>query len=446
MLRTFMFGAAALALLTGCNPATSVDKIVPSSESPMSTDSTMDVLSKEFVRLALAYGHYDKNNVDAYTGDPAIYDAIKANPIPLETIKNDATLLLAGLNAVPDDEADPARLHMLRGDVTAMLTRIRMAEGETFTFNEETALLYDAVAPDYTLAEFDAAKAAMDKALPGEGTIAERAEALREALTLDADKMRPVMEAAIAECRRRTKIHYDLPEGERFDLEFVTDKPWSAYNWYKGDYVSLIEVNIDNPLTIDRAIELGCHEGYPGHHVYNVLAEQQRVRQKGWIENTVVPLFSPAGPIMEGSGNYGVPVAFPGDEKVKFEQEVLYPLAGIDPKWARISADVGAASARLDHVQTHVAREYLDGRMSREQAVNMLQSYLSRTRKRSEQSVDFIETYRGYVINYALGQDVVRDWVKMKEAQGLSPWDAFAYILETPVTVSQLQADIEAAK
>ena len=37
-------------------------------------------------------------------------------------------------------------------------------------------------------------------------------------------------------------------------------------------------MNTDLPIYIDRAIDLACHEGYPGHHVYNVLLEKNLVR------------------------------------------------------------------------------------------------------------------------------------------------------------------------
>ena len=61
--------------------------------------------------------------------------------------------------------------------------------------------------------------------------------------------------------------HIALPENERFTLEFVTGKSWGGYNYYKGNAHSLIQVNTDLPIRISRAVDLGCHEGYPGHHV-----------------------------------------------------------------------------------------------------------------------------------------------------------------------------------
>lgn len=432
----------ALILMQGCSPKPDAEQVAPIENQTASQnaaqDATLKTIADDFVRLALAFEVFDANYVDAFTGPESIADDVKANPLTLDAIDAKAAELMARLDAYETKAANKMRIKHLKGDVLALQTRSLMSRGEKLPFDVETRLLYDAVAPQHTEAEFAAALANYDAALPGEGTLAERLEALQTAMRVPPAKVQAVMEAAIKECRARTKAHYNLPDGERFDLEFVTGKSWSAYNWYKGDYKSLIQVNTDLPLTIDRAIILGCHEGYPGHHVFNILAEQDRIKAKGWSEASVVPLFSPAGPIMEGSGNYGVVLAFPGAEKVKFEQEVLYPLAGIDPELAEIHAVVTASTRLLDHAQIHVAREYLDGRMTRTAAVDFMEKYGVRSRKRAEQSVDFIETYRGYVINYALGQDVIADYINRQSAKGQDPWDSFKYILDTPVAVSDL--------
>ena len=39
----------------------------------------------------------------------------------------------------------------------------------------------------------------------------------------------------------------DLPANENFVVEYVTKQVWSAYNWYKGNAQSLIQVNTDFP-------------------------------------------------------------------------------------------------------------------------------------------------------------------------------------------------------
>ena len=148
------------------------------------------------------------------------------------------------------------------------------------------------------------------------------------------------MRAAIDEARRRTRANLPLPERESFRVEYVTDKSWSGYNWFKGKGHSLIQVNTDLPSYIDRAIDLACHEGYPGHHVYNVLLEHHLAGERGWVEFTVYPLFSPQSLISEGSANYGREVAFSREERIAYERDVLFPLAGLDPTRVEAYYDV----------------------------------------------------------------------------------------------------------
>ncbi len=241
-----------------------------------------------------------------------------------------------------------------------------------------------------------------------------------------------VFRAAIAECRARTLRHITLPADEQFTVAYVTDKPWSAYNWYQGGYASRIEVNTDLPVPIGRALDLACHEGYPGHHVYNVLLERELVRGRGWREFAVYPLFSPQSLIAEGSATYGIELAFPGPEHVAFERDVLFPLAGLGPADAERYGTVRALVERATYAGNEAARGYLDGSLTYEQAADWLVRYALMSPERAAQRMRFIERYRGYVINYNLGRDLVAQYV---EAAGEGPearWQRFAGLLASP--------------
>ncbi|MEL6111251.1 MAG: hypothetical protein AAFR20_00465 [Pseudomonadota bacterium] len=404
-----------------------------------------DDIAERFVKLALAIGQYDKNFVDAYQGPDAWADAAKANPGALSTLLLQARGLLNEVRSLPPT-VDADRRFMLEKQLIAAMTRIEMTRGNFYPFNEETRLLYDAVAPAYDLSEFDQVLFEIDQLLPGSGSVAERVDAFRETLAIPKAKLKTVFDAAIAECRRRTLAHYDLPEGESFRLEFVTDKSWSGYNWYQGDFESLIQVNTDFPIIIDRAVDLGCHEGYPGHHTWNVLLERDVLKGKGWIEYSVYPLFSPLSVTAEGSANYGIDLAFPDEEKIAFERETLFPLAGLDPAAADTLAALNALRARLSHARNHVARAYLDGDITREEAIVMSMKYNLMSRDRAEQSVSFVETYRGYVINYNLGKEIVADFIAARVDAGEDRWAAFEHVLRTPSAASDIRALTQVAQ
>jgi hypothetical protein len=56
-----------------------------------------------------------------------------------------------------------------------------------------------------------------------------------------------------------------------------------------------------------------------------VLLEQHLVRERGWQEFSVYPLFSPQSLIAEGTANFGIEVTFPPADRMTFEREVLFP-------------------------------------------------------------------------------------------------------------------------
>jgi hypothetical protein len=316
-----------------------------------------------------------------------------------------------------------------------------MLGGKRLSFDEESRALYDAVAPVNTEEHFREVRDDLDRALPGDGgsaSLVDRYETFRKAFTIPKERVDGVFRAAIAECRDRTLEHIALPPGESFTVEYVTGKSWSGYNWYQGHYKSLIQVNTDLPITMDRAIDLACHEGYPGHHVYNILLEKNLVRDRGWVEYSVYPLFSPQSLIAEGSANFGIELAFPGRERVEFEKAKLYPLAGLDPARAEEFERVRQIIDRLAYAGNEAARRYLNGEIDAAAAARWLSEYALYPRDRAEQRVRFIDQYRSYVINYNLGKDIVRKFV---ESWGETPekrWDVFETLLSSPRLPSQL--------
>jgi hypothetical protein len=269
-----------------------------------------------------------------------------------------------------------------------------------------------------------------------------RYDAFRKAFIIPSDKLGAVFDAAIAECRARTLRHTELPAGESFSVEFVTNKSWSGYNWYQGGSRSLIQVNTDLPIYIDRAIDLACHEGYPGHHVYNALLEKNLYRDRGWVETSVYALFSPQSLIAEGTANFGIEVAFPGEERTVFEREKLYPIAGLDAARAADYNRVQKLVDQLSYAGNEAARRYLNGEIDRRAAAEWLTRYAMSSPARAEQRVRFFDDYRSYVINYNLGKDLVKQFIESRGGTESNPevrWREFVRLLGSPRLPSGLR-------
>ncbi|HTU99246.1 MAG TPA: UbiA prenyltransferase family protein [Luteitalea sp.] len=406
-------------------------------------DDTMDDLSRDYVRLVLALGVHDPDAVDAFYGPADVQQAVTQRREPLPAVRAQIAVLRRSLEArpVPTSADDAWRLRMLRAQARALDTRAAITAGERFAFDAESLALYAAAAPTHDEAHFDALLVSLEGALPGSGTLAQRYERYRAAFIIPPDRLDRVFRAAIAACRERTLAHVALPAGESFTLEYVRDKPWSGYNWYKGRYQSVIQVNTDLPIFIDRALDLACHEGYPGHHVYNVLLEQGLVRERGWAEWSIYPLFSPQSLIAEGTANFGIAVAFPQEQRLIFERDVLYPLAGLDPSRAEQYQEVQRLAGQLAYAGNEAARRYLDGGATVDVAVAWLERYALMSRERAEQRVRFFDRYRSYVINYNLGEDLVEQYVDAQGGVAGAPdrrWQVFLDLLRRPKLPSEL--------
>ena len=184
------------------------------------------------------------------------------------------------------------RREYLQKQVAALAARVRMLKGEKLKFDDESRALYEAVAPTSAvrltrIRISTRSSQQLETKIPGNGPLWERYEKWRKPFVIPKEKLDTVFQLAIKECRARTLAHVALPPNESFAVEYVTNKPWGGYNWYKGNFHSVIQVNTDLPIYIDRAIDLAAHEGYPGHHVYNSLLEKNLVRDRGWVEFSV---------------------------------------------------------------------------------------------------------------------------------------------------------------
>lgn len=407
---------------------------------------SIEVIAEEYVRLVLQVGKYDSAVVDAYFGPEEWKpNEQKAAIFPEETLVNSANDLLSKCKTLLDSKSpnlNIRRVEMLQKQLIALRTKVQMISGKTYSFDEEAALLYDAEPPFYPLSYFDKLLDEMDQLLNGDAVLSSRYTKFMEQFIIPKNMLDSVFSVATAESRAITKQYLDLPTQENFVLEYVNDKVWSGYNYYQGDSQSLIQINTDFPIHIDRAIDLASHEGYPGHHIYMMLLDQNLVNTKGWMEYSVYPLFSPLSFISEGSANYGIDMVFPGIKRLAFERDVLFPIIGISKMKAEKFHKVQELKAKLKYAENEIARRYLNGIIEREEAVGMIETYLLFSPKKAIQRLNFIETNRSYVINYNLGRDQVAKHMKLSGADPELPekrWQIFKELLSNPYSSSTLK-------
>lgn len=402
----------------------------------------LDDIAVQYVKLALEIGQYDDDFVDAYYGPEQWKpNANSEESLPYEELKWQTTSLINQLKSIDDLDFslnELLRFQFLNKQLQAVRTKLDMMSGIRYPFDVESLRLYDVVAPRTELSDYDVILEELVGLLPGEGEFSERYALYRKQFVIPPGKLDKVFMAAINEARKRVKAEIDLPENESFDVEYVTDKPWSGYNWYKGNAHSIIQINTDFPIYIERAIDLACHEGYPGHHVFNVMLEKNLVIENNWHEFQVYPLFSPQSFIAEGSANAGINVAFTKEERLNFEKEILFPLAGIDPSKAEQYYLIQDLRKKLKAVGINIARSYLNSEISDEVAIGHLVKYLQYSPLKAKQRLEFYDRYRSYVINYSLGEEYVTRHLEDNLSEEHDKWELFKILLSSPRTASTL--------
>ncbi len=411
----------------------------------------INAISEHYVKLVLAMTPHDPDYVDAYYGPPTWKSSVEAAKPSLVEIAREAADLRGQLAKLPPppQEIDRLRREYLDKQLAALGARVRLLQGEKMTFDEQSRALYDAVAPTYPaehfqklIDEIEATGAVKPNGPSDHRTLAERYAAWRKAFIIPKDKLDAVFQLAIKECRARTLAHLRLPPDESFTVEYVTNKPWGGYNWYKGNFRSVIQVNTDLPNYIDRAVDLAAHEGYPGHHVYNTLLERNLTRDRGWMDFSVYPLYSPQSLIAEGTANFGREIVFTKPERRKFEKDVLWPAAGLDSARAEEYYKVQDLMTKLSYAGNEAARQLLDGKTDPAGAAEWLEKYELQDPERAKKRVQFIQHYGSYVINYNYGEDLVRQYIEKRGGTPGDPekrWEEFGKLLSSPRLPSGLR-------
>jgi hypothetical protein len=404
-------------------------------------------IAESYVKLVLEIGLYDEVYVDAYFG-PSEWrppESEKQDPFPADRLSGRARELIARLAEVDAHgftAIEKQRHAYLEKQLSSTKAKIELLAGRKMTFDEESKALYDAVAPARDEAYFQGLLDRLGQALPGDDDLYWRFNSCRNRFTVPSDKLERVLRALVSEYRSRTQEHIPLPEGERYDLQFVIAKPWGAAATYKGNGLSLIEVNFHMPFGVADIEKLAGHEIYPGHHLHLTLLDKNLLQDRKWMEYSVLPLHSPLALICEGLAEYGCKdLIMTTAERAEFDRRILLPPAGLGLDGVEDYQRVMELRDELDSAFVEGARRYLDGRMTRDELREWLRQYDLAALGGVENLIMFVEKYRTYVVTYTTGRQLVRDYIEKHSGPGndlARRWQVFRTLLSTPQTPSGL--------
>ena len=262
-------------------------------------------LIREYLLLGLRFDRIEEGYVDSFTGDPALREAVASEPAPDPAdLARQADRLLAEIPSVPRTDGssafDDARADYIGAHLRALACAGRKFAGEAVGFVDEVEAYFDVQISKGDPDRYREAHARLDEALGGTGPLAERMAAYRSAEEIPPERLEECIHAFSSALRDRVRAEFPLPDSETINYEVVTDKPWSGFNYYLGDYRSTVAVNADLKQQMSNLPRLVAHESYPGHHTEHCRKEAGLVAKHDQQEQTLFLVNTPQCLMAEG--------------------------------------------------------------------------------------------------------------------------------------------------
>jgi len=401
-----------------------------------------DHLIREYLLLGLRFDRIEEGYVDSFTGDPRLRRQVADEPAPEPAeLAGQADRLLAQVEQVPRDAGfTEQRAGFIAAHVQALACSARRFAGEDIGFVDEVRQYFDVEISLGAPERYRAAHARIDEVLGGSGPLEERLAAHRKAEELPPERLEECMHAFSSALRDIVRNTYPLPDAENIVYEVVTDKPWSGFNYYEGDYRSRVAVNADLKQQMSNLPRLVAHESYPGHHTEHCRKEAGLVAGLGHGEQTIFLVNTPQCLMAEGLADLALHAAV-GDGWGAWAAEIYADL-GLRFDGERAQA-LSEASAALAEVRQDAALMLHDSHRDVDDVVAFLQRWLLVDDTRARQSLRFLSSplWRAYTSTYVEGYRLLRSWLDDRPVSvGLT--ERFGRLLDEPLIPSSLRAEL----
>ncbi|MBB3605632.1 hypothetical protein FHT40_005319 [Mycolicibacterium sp. BK556] len=398
-------------------------------------------LIRDYLTLGLRFDRIEEGYVDSFTGDPELRRAVADEPAPEPTeLAREADRLLAELPQVPREGGfTDQRADFIGAHLRALGFSARKFAGEQVGFVDEVRHYFDVDISRGDPERYRAAHTRIDEVLGGGGSLVERMEAHRRSDEIPPERLEECMHAFSSALRDTVRATYPLPDSETIVYEVVTDKPWSGFNYYEGNYRSTVAVNADLKQQMANLPRLVAHESYPGHHTEHCRKEAGLVAGQDQQEQTIFLVNTPQCLMAEGLADLALHAAVgPGWGRWASE---IYADLGLRFDGERAEA-LSEATAALADVRQDAALMLHDEHRDVDDVVAFLQRWLLVDDTRARQMLRFLSSplWRAYTSTYVEGYRLLRTWLDDRPA-GVSLTDRFGRLLDEPLIPSALRVD-----
>lgn len=396
-------------------------------------------LIRDYLMLGLRFDRIEEGYVDAFTGDPALRRAVADEPAPQPgDLVLQADRLLAAIPEVPRDSSfTDQRADFIGAHLRALACAARKFAGQPVGFVDEVRSYFDVDISRGDPDKYRAAHVRLDEALGGTGSLIERMEAHRRGDEIPPERLEECIHAFSSALRDTVRATYPLPDSEKIRYEVVTDKPWSGFNYYEGNYCSTVAVNADLKQQMANLPRLVAHESYPGHHTEHCRKEAGLVAAQGQGEQTIFLVNTPQCLMAEGLADLAL-YAVVGQGWGGWAQEIYADL-GFRFDGERAEA-LSEAAAALADVRQDAALMLHDEHRDEDEVAAFLQRWLLVNESRARQMLRFLSSplWRAYTSTYIEGYRLLRGWLDDRPADvGLT--ERFGRLLDEPLIPSALR-------
>jgi hypothetical protein len=396
-------------------------------------------LVREYLMLGLRFDRIEDGYVDSFTGDPKLRSVVADEPAPDPAdLARQARRLLDALPQVARDDAfTPARADFLAAHLRALACAGGKFAGEPVGFVDEVRAYFDVTISKGDPGRYREAHRRLDGVLGGSGPLGDRMAAERRAGEIPPQRLTECVHAFSSALRDVVRASYPLAETEEVNYQIVTDKPWSGFNYYRGDYRSTVAINADVKLQMSNLPRLIAHESYPGHHTEHCRKEAGLVGILGQAEQTIFLVNTPQCLIAEGLADLALYAAI-GSDWGRWAAEIYADLGlAFDGPRAQV---ISEAMADLADVRQDAALMLHDEHRDADEVQAFLQRWLLIDDTRARQMLRFLSSplWRAYTSTYIEGYRLLRGWLDDRPApQSLTA--RFGRLLDEPLIPSALQ-------
>jgi hypothetical protein len=267
---------------------------------------------QDYLKLISQIGNYTKETtgtsiVDAYFGPKNLSpEKTKQRLSPEDLLTN-----LDTLTEKAKQIEDKLRKIAITSDLESLKVVVKWLSQDNIPYTQLVQGIFGITPTKFTQKEISKAQQKVEDAsttLPG-ATVSEKILKWREKNKITGNTLKKTIDTEIKEITKKIEQKFEKHIFTHFPTKIknngviyktVTGEPWSAYNYYKGNYTSVNAFNIDKPFNKHGLIWASCHE-YE-HHVANLCTEKY-YRENKTLDLAAVLLHTKESIIDEGTAD-----------------------------------------------------------------------------------------------------------------------------------------------